>query len=265
VPTTQGQGNPDWTFEETILALDLLQRHAFHVPGKSHDDVAELSSVLQSLPIHAEADRLPRFRNVDGVYLKLQNLISRHPSRGGRAGLRSSATDREIWDTYWQSAPEVHGLAEVIKMGASIVAHAELEQDDDDDARVSEGRLITAMHKRRERAPGLRGKVIARERKSGLACKACDRAPILTTHGAQAEAAMYEVHHVRPLSDLGPTATRLSDLVLLCATCHRLLHYLIRLKRSSCSVDDLRETMRGGAASADLEGLRGYPPRRQMM
>lgn len=247
MPKTHGQGNPNWTFEETILALDVLQRHDFKVPGKSSEEVDRLSKLLQSLPIHANNLRNDQFRNVDGVYLKLQNLISLHPSRSGR-GLRSSAMDKEVWETYWQKATEVSRLTAEIERGAPGLTPVELARSDDGDELFQEGRLLTAIHKRRERARGLRAQVIARERKNGLACHACDRGPALISRGPEAEAAMYEVHHLRPLSELGPTSTRVSDLALLCATCHRLIHQLIRLERRWCTVHDLRAALRQAAS-----------------
>lgn len=33
-----------------------------------------------------------------------------------------------------------------------------------------------------------------------------------------------ECHHLRPLSDSGPTKTHLGDLALLCSNCHRMAH-----------------------------------------
>jgi len=48
-----------------------------------------------------------------------------------------------------------------------------------------------------------------------------------------------EVHHVLPLHASGPVLTRLTDLVLLCSNCHRMIH------RSSAwlSPDELRSRL----------------------
>ena len=46
MPVTKGQGNPTWTFEETLLALDLIQRATPRVPGKTSPEVAEVSKTL---------------------------------------------------------------------------------------------------------------------------------------------------------------------------------------------------------------------------
>ncbi|MNW10501.1 HNH endonuclease [compost metagenome] len=36
--------------------------------------------------------------------------------------------------------------------------------------------------------------------------------------------AMFEAHHLVPLAETGERKTRLADLALLCACCHRLIH-----------------------------------------
>jgi 5-methylcytosine-specific restriction enzyme A len=244
MPTTHGQGNPDWTFEETILALDVLQRNSFKVPGKTSAEVKQLSRLLCSLPIHAGTKRNAQFRNADGVYLKLQNLISRHPSRAGR-GLNSSIMDKQVWDDYWQKPAETRHLVVAIEAGAKQLGPEVVDTYNVDSEPFQEGQLLTAIHKRRERARGLRARVVARQRESkgGLACEGCGRDPAIKSRGTETEASMYEVHHLRPLADLGPTTTRITDLALLCATCHRVIHHLIRLDRKWYTIDDLRAAL----------------------
>ncbi len=50
-----------------------------------------------------------------------------------------------------------------------------------------------------------------------------------------------EVHHVRPVHELQPgDKTKLSDLALVCANCHRMIHR----RRPWLSMDELRATVR---------------------
>lgn len=239
MPITLGQSNPDWTFEETILALDVLQQNNFKVPGKTSTEVKALSKLLQSLPIHFGASRNAQFRNVDGVCMKFQNLLAvKHEPGEGR--LRFSAMDKRVLDEYWNAPAEVRLLADAFKAGAKQLTVQEVDACNQGDESFPEGRLLTAIHKLTERNPKLRKLVLARERKKGLACQACGRGPALTSRGPEAEASMYEAHHLMPLSTLGPTRTRASDLALLCAVCHRLIHQLIRLEKRWCTVEDLR-------------------------
>lgn len=59
--------------------------------------------------------------------------------------------------------------------------------------------------------------------RAGGVCQGCDR-NFRIGFGARGDRAL-EVHHLKPLSQTGPnTLTRLSDLTVLCATCHRLVH-----------------------------------------
>lgn len=73
MPTTQGQGNPDWNRDETILALELY--YILGGPaGPDDPGIVALSMELQRAPYHADAKRNARFRNPAGVALKTQNL-----------------------------------------------------------------------------------------------------------------------------------------------------------------------------------------------
>ncbi|MBA1140245.1 hypothetical protein [Mesorhizobium neociceri] len=75
MPVTQGSGNPDWTRDEALLALDLLYRNGKPI-DRRHSDAIELSNVLRVAGIYPRAGRKDNFRNADGVALKMQNLLS---------------------------------------------------------------------------------------------------------------------------------------------------------------------------------------------
>ena len=90
MPVTKGAGNPDWTLDETLLALDLLYRHGAPL-SKTHSDVGALSTILRAAHLFPIENRKENFRNGDGVALKMQNLQSAlNPERR----LSSSKTDR---------------------------------------------------------------------------------------------------------------------------------------------------------------------------
>ena len=71
---THGHGNPKWTRDETILALDLYFDCSGIIPSGSDERVQTLSQLLRALPYHDRASRKETFRNPDGVAFKLQNL-----------------------------------------------------------------------------------------------------------------------------------------------------------------------------------------------
>jgi 5-methylcytosine-specific restriction protein A len=70
-----------------------------------------------------------------------------------------------------------------------------------------------------------------------LTCDCCSRAP--GSGDSRVEAAAYEAHHEKPLAD-GERQTRLSDVALLCATCHRMLHRAIQVEGRWMSVRQFR-------------------------
>ena len=86
-----------------------------------------------------------------------------------------------------------------------------------------EGNPVLISHMIRERDPGLRGKKIADvlARIGHLECEGCKTAHE-TLHGRKAHG-MYDVHHRKPISE-GQRETKLDDLAVLCASCHRLIH-----------------------------------------
>ena len=234
MPITQGAGNPDWNRDETLLALDLLYRHDTPI-HKGHDDVAELSALLKDALIHPVEVRRPSFRNVDGVALKLQNLMSAiDPSRG----LSSSILDRELVAEYPKSrSTELAALASLIRGAISQGEVAELLPDDEV---FTEGRLLTSRHRSRDRR--LRKKLLAQTGSDQLVCTICQFvAPPLER---QLRESFFEAHHIRPLSETeGVTSTRVADMSLLCAGCHRFIHRLIAIKRRWVSIAEAKVSL----------------------
>jgi hypothetical protein len=93
------------------------------------------------------------------------------------------------------------------------------------EVQAAEGQLTMRMHERKERSPILAdAKRRAFRAENGvLRCAACslDESQLPAMLGE----ACFEVHHLLPLAELqGPAITRLDDLALLCANCHRMIH-----------------------------------------
>lgn len=235
MPVTQGAGNPDWNRDETLLALDLLYRHETPI-HKGHGDVGELSTLLQAALIHPIEKRRPSFRNPDGVALKLQNLYSAiDPTRG----LSSSALDRELVAEYPRlRAMDVAALASLIR---EAIARGEAAESLPEDEVFVEGHLLTSRHRSRDRR--LRKKLLGKTADDQLVCTICQfAAPPLERRLRES---FFEAHHIRPLSEsLGVTSTRVADLSLLCAGCHRFLHRLIAIKKRWISIAEARDSLR---------------------
>jgi 5-methylcytosine-specific restriction protein A len=150
------------------------------------------------------------------VGFKLMNL--RQVATGKGLG-NVSAMDRQIWQEFGEKEDEVHKLAAAIKLGIAIVGSEELPEVEQE---LSEGRLLTALHVRRERNPKVRKMLLDDRRPAGFGCEICGvTRPDLEE---PLQEAMFEAHHLVPLAEAGERKTKLADLALLCACCHRLIH-----------------------------------------
>jgi 5-methylcytosine-specific restriction protein A len=220
---THGHGNPNWTRDETIIALDLYFESGVSIPSSSDQRVIEVSELLRALPYHDQAARKPSFRNPDGVSFKLQNL--RQIATGKGLG-NVSHMDRQVWDELGNQPNEVKRLANLIKAGIEIAAS---EKDDpDEEFEFTEGRTVTEAHKRRERNPTLRKKLISKRRKVGrLICEICG---CIEPEDPLGES-IFEAHHILPLAAGEERKTKFCDLALLCANCHRMLHRAISTEK----------------------------------
>lgn len=209
--------SPNWARDELILALDLYTRRGLLRRGDR--DVVGLSNLLRTLPLHPEPRDIS-FRNPNSVAMKLGNFAFIDPGYPG--GLHQvGRADVLVFEEFSGRKTELALIAaEIRKFGAT----APRAIPEEDEAGVPEGRLLYRVHRARERDQGLvRRKKTAVLRASGrLTCEACGLDPV-GLYGDIGDAVI-ECHHLRPLADSGPRTTRLADLALLCASCHRAIH-----------------------------------------
>ena len=217
--------NPTWSRDELILALDLYLRHRERLPDSDDPEVVELSLALNALYGERARDA-SLFRNPNGVYMKLANFRAVDPlytSQGKRGLQRGGYGTEEVWTEFSERPDRLKLIASAIREAAAALPHQ--ADNDDDIAEALEGRLLTSMHRTRERNWELiRKKREAVLRETGrLACEACGF-DFNATYGAHGTG-FIEVHHVLPLHTLKPgSRTRLQDLAVLCANCHRMVH-----------------------------------------
>lgn len=230
---TKGHGNPNWTREETILALDLYFDFGGRIPSGRNARIRELSEVLRTFPYHAAAARNESFRNPDGIAFKLQNL--RQVATGKGLG-NVSRTDREVWAEFGTNPELTKEAAQLIRTGIQIIN--EVREDPPIYEAFAEGRIVTETHLRRERDPKLRDRLIQERRKlSRLCCEICGREGV--PGNAELTEAIFEAHHIFPLAK-GERKTKISDMALLCACCHRLIHRVISIERKWLSIEDMK-------------------------
>ena len=105
--------NKPWTREELILALDLYLRSRTSPFSKDSSEVADISAYLNSLVAKDEEPGNAKFRNINGVYMKMMNFRRFDPeyTSEGRSGLtRGNKLEEVVWDEYADN-PELLALA----------------------------------------------------------------------------------------------------------------------------------------------------------
>ncbi|MEA2063616.1 MAG: HNH endonuclease [Gemmatimonadota bacterium] len=219
--------NPPWARDELILALDLYFKHNPSHVSKSHHAIISLSQLLNSLPIHKGPPDSRKFRNPNGVYMKLCNFLRFDPEYKGVGLKKGSKLERHIWDEFCNDRERLRKIAVAITEMSKIERNSKggVVPDVDDDEGVSEGKLLMQNHKIRERNP----KIIKRKKDSVLKmngrfrCEVC-QFDFEETYGIRGQG-FIECHHKKPLADLKRSEKiKLSDLALVCSNCHRMLH-----------------------------------------
>lgn len=234
------QRNPDWTRDELILALDLYQ----HDPNadQRHPRVAELSALLNIMWAATGTAVAGTLRNPNGVSMKLANFQRWDPNfiHNGRVGLtRGNRLEKEVWAEYANSPERLSAVAAAIKR--TIAALPQLAStaslDTLDEVEAVEGAILTKLHRYRERDR----KIVARKKASladsqgRIRCEACSFD--FSEYYGERGIGFAEVHHLQPLEAmLAGAKTRLLDLAVLCANCHRMIH----ARRPWLTIDELK-------------------------
>ena len=222
--------NPNWARDEIILALDLYFRVNPLTTSESHPEIVALSELLNRLPIHTDRPDIEKFRNPNGVYMKLCNLLRLDPEYKG-VGLQAGGKIEEIiWNEFAHDKPRLRAVAQAISAAVAVPSEQWAETSGDSDLdEAAEGKVLTRLHKIRERNRDIvqRKKESAIRQTGRLACEVCSFD--FTARYGDLGKGFIECHHTTPLSLLLPGATtKLSDLALVCANCHRMLHRGLR-------------------------------------
>jgi 5-methylcytosine-specific restriction enzyme A len=216
--------NPEWTRDELILGLDLYFRLTTKQLDRTNSDVIALSKLLNDLPIHLAHTRNDRFRNPAGVSMELRGFL-RFDARYAGKGLRGARLGEEVWKEFSENRDHLQATADAIRSSFPELTRADSCITSPDDDVFAEGILLTRLHGLRERNPvATRRKKEQMQRDLGrLTCEVCGF-DFFEVYGELGEG-FAECHHLIPLSQLpGHRLTRLVDLSIVCANCHRMLH-----------------------------------------
>lgn len=105
--------NPTWERDELILALDLYFRVG--LASDDHPDVIDVSRLLNRLPIHSVRPDPARFRNPNGVAMKLANFAALDPSYPGVALGRGGRRDAQVWEEFAADRDHLARVAAAIR------------------------------------------------------------------------------------------------------------------------------------------------------
>jgi len=194
--------NPPWTRDELILSLELYFRVNPLHSSEKHPEIQALSAFLNVLPAQGHAVDPNVYRNPNGVYMKLCNYLRLDPNYKGKGLSRGGKLEEEIWREFAEDRERLVSVARSIRMGAT-----EIRPNDPDvgiveaeDEEFAEGRILTTLHKRRERSPQLveKKKSVVTKVLGRLECEVCgfDFAAKYGPLGA----GFAECHHQVPLA-----------------------------------------------------------------
>jgi len=138
---------------------------------------------------------------------------------------------------YANKPTELTNLVKQIKQ-FSTTEKVELPAMPEDEEEGNEGQVLSRVHRYRERDKSLvkkkKGRFLSEHQR--LFCQGCGF-DFENKYGSRGKD-FIECHHTKPVSELMVgEATKVSDLVLLCSNCHRIVHR----KKPWLSVDELKK------------------------
>ena len=94
--TPRRASNPPWNYEELVLALDLYTRRG--MPPQSDPEVVQLSELLNRMRSGAEVADVGRYRNPNGVHMKLGNFRGREKPGAGLS--HGNRLEPKVWERF---------------------------------------------------------------------------------------------------------------------------------------------------------------------
>ena len=225
--------NPKWTRDEIILALDTYFRVNINNLSVHEDSIVRLSKLLQRLNAYEYGRRTDTYRNPSGVHMKLMNFYSiEYPGKGLQ---NASRLDRQIFDEF--ADDKVHLEAIANKIIDTITNGKQIEISYEDEG-FMEGAILEKQHKYKERnVKAVKTKKARALSEYGyLQCEVCGF--IFKDMYGELGDGYIECHHIIPLADIElQKETKINDLALVCANCHRMLHR----KRPWITIEELKQ------------------------
>ena len=238
--------NPKWHRDEIILALELYFRtESGHIHARN-PEIVELSEILNKLPIHEIRPDTEKFRNPNGVGLKLCNFLAIDPNYQGKGMGSYSKLDFEVFMEFVNDKERLSNLSKQIKKTVlnkeiNLKLYEIADDDDYENSSVKEGLVVYKLHKYRERDSNINRKKKEKYYKAHgkLDCEVCGF-DFYKVYGQIGEG-FIECHHKKPLAEIeSEVTTSIDDLALVCSNCHRMLHR----KMNVISIEDLKKRIK---------------------
>ena len=219
--------NPSWTRDELIVTLQFYLAHTPTIPGKNSNEILELSQFLNQLQFKLGGAVYEKFRNPNGVYMKLMNFRRLDPEHESQGLSRGNKDELVVWNRFASEREELLQVSEAIRNVVSSENPISLENMvSPDEEEGEEGRALTRLHRYRERDASLvkRKKQRMLKEQQTLTCEVCEF-DFEQFYGERGQG-FIECHHTKPLSELSQVGgtTKLADLSLVCSNCHRMIH-----------------------------------------
>lgn len=228
----------DWVYDELVLAADLVSRNGWTGVRAGSPQALDLATLLRRGQLHVGEVLPVNFRSTSSIQRKTYDLATAdegyegRPTRGGRL-------DAVVIAAFRADTPGMQARAVAVRDALAAGETLSVAPEDADEVESREGGILEHMARRRERDGGLRTRKLRAVLDAGgsLVCEVCGF-DFGATYGERGEGYI-EVHHVQPLHVTGATVTRLDDLALLCANCHRMCH-----RGKWITPEAVRETLR---------------------
>ena len=107
--------NPPWSRDELIVTLDFYLKYTPSIPGKTSSEISELSDFLNLLQSKIDGDLPDKFRNNNGVYMKLMNLRRFDPEYKGKGLQRGNKDEGVVWNLYSSKPEKLRQVSDTIR------------------------------------------------------------------------------------------------------------------------------------------------------
>ncbi len=218
--------NPPWTRDELLVALDYYLSNPDDYFSPTGEGVRDLTSKISQVAKALGLTGSDTLRNANGVSMKLLNFRAHDPHHDTKGLSRGNKLEEVVWVEFADNPNALERVvASILNVTKATTAENAPLPPEDDLTEAAEGQILTRLHRYRERNVAIvkRKKASHLKRHGQLFCEGCGF-DFQATYGKRG-VGFIECHHTKPVSELtaGET-TKLVDLVLLCANCHRMVH-----------------------------------------